>query len=97
MSDKNTITKQEVFDALSDGAKILYNRLMEATKAPHRLAAYGYAILVEGVQLEEPLSEDTLAQVEELRKANLDVAVSQGDSQRAIHLVGVKQVHHRTA
>lgn len=88
---RNTLSEDK-FNSMSNHAKILYNKLMGRAneQAQDKFSPVGYAFLQEGVQLEEPLSKETLGAYKELEKAGIDMLMSKGSSQRVIQIRGVR-------
>lgn len=90
---------EEIFRELSETGRQLFNELMAAANsgAERTVTKAGYAILQEGNQLPEPLSQEMLDAVDELKAIGLDVRMSAGGSMRTIQLVGVRVQGNRGA
>lgn len=90
---------EAIFKSLSEPARQLFNELMAAANAgaERTVTKAGYAILQEGNQLPEPLQDEILDAVDELKGIGLDVRISAGGSMRTIQLVGVRVQGNRGA
>mgnify|MGYP006921369354 CR=1 FL=1 len=83
---------EQMFRGLSEPARQLFNELMASANsaAQTTITKAGYAILQEGKQLPEPLDQEILDAVDELKALGLDVLISDGGEMRCIQIRGVR-------